>query len=746
MNNAFHQGDRGMDILHREVALEAIHDSEESFPQPKCHPETRTKMLEDLHACLLDPQVETGVVWLWGPAGAGKSAIMQTLAGRLQDAGGLGGSFFFKRGHPVRGSGKRLFATIAFQLAVSVPWLRSPISQVVEKDSSIVTRRIDTQMQRLISDPCRLHADENSAPVAILIDGLDECEGHGNQLEILRAIFNFLSNHPTPFRFIVASRPEPHIREMFDSPAHHDSYQSFNVEQSFVDVRKYLEDEFSRIRCEHATMARIPSPWPSVDVVEDLVQSSSGHFIYAATIIKFIDDKNYRPKQRLAMVQDGSSPQSKAAFDALDHLYLTILRSAPRSSELIPILCALANFDLTSVTVDHLLGFEDGDAQLLLRGLHSVFHIPPQEYVFGKIVAHHASFLDFLDNASRSQEFYVGTPNLKMDLARSFLEFCAGDHREGWTDYIGPHAPAQNLFRFITSLPPSVELCSIIERMNARYIFETFHGVTSVLAWLKKFPSASPQLITLWEDYAYMTGVRKLFSDTDDECGLDWDSIRCERITSCPKLFQAFVVMAFLGDPLSYVRDVLDIAWEELRGMICSLRPNNIRNQQPLLESVVQSPLPPAIHPQFVYRDLALQCIRVAIAPDNSRDHVERKFGLLVRSCPPCLVLLREVCCSLPLAIFAKEEDYSGDGFDEMVYHISKWMEPFPDPSLAATWKQVIARQRERPCTAESVVQQHTERWEEAWRRTTQEWNELLGELHLHPILEIPSKLKLNTR
>ncbi|KAJ7196329.1 hypothetical protein B0H12DRAFT_965411, partial [Mycena haematopus] len=232
-------------------------------------------------------------------------------------------------------------------------------------------------------------------PVPILIDGLDECEGHGIQEEILRAIRNSSYEQPIPLRFIVASRPEPHIREVFDSPLYIGNYRSFNVEQSFADVHKYLGDEFSRIHREHHTMGAIPSPWPSHDVLWELVRKSSGYFVYASTIIKFVDDKNYRPTERLAVVQDGTG--STSAFDALDQLYLAILLPAP------PILCAITNFDLSVGKIDQLFGLADSDTQLLLRGLHSVLDIPSNDNRI--ISSHHASFLDFLNNPDRSQNF-----------------------------------------------------------------------------------------------------------------------------------------------------------------------------------------------------------------------------------------------------------------------------------------------------------------------------------------------------
>ncbi|KAJ6457708.1 hypothetical protein C8R45DRAFT_1184420 [Mycena sanguinolenta] len=353
--NNFH-GTRGIDILHRTVALAAVHDSAENFPQPKCHPETRIEMLKDLpKRALREADGRPDILWLCGPAGAGKSAIMQTLARQLQHAGTLSGCFFFKRGHATRGNGKTLSATIAYQLALWVPWLRTVISQVVENDTSIV-------IQELVSEPCGAHGDHD--PLIILIDGIDECHGSDIQEEILLSVCKSSSKGPIPLRFIVATRPEPlsHIREVFDSPVYLAKFLSLNVEQSFHDVGKYLRDEFSRIHRTHSIVARVPSPWPSFDVLEELFEKSSSHFIYASTVIKFIDDKNYRPTERLAVVQVGRSRKSESPFDALDQLYATILHSTARPSERILILCAIANFDLSAAAIEQLFRLVDGDA------------------------------------------------------------------------------------------------------------------------------------------------------------------------------------------------------------------------------------------------------------------------------------------------------------------------------------------------------------------------------------------------
>ncbi|KAJ7830687.1 hypothetical protein B0H13DRAFT_1529008, partial [Mycena leptocephala] len=101
---------------------------------------------------------------------------------------------------------------------------------------------------------------------------------------------------------LIVSRPEPHIREIFIGSLNK-LHCPLNVNQAFEDVRKYLVDEFARIHREHrATMATVSYPWPSSEIIEDLIHKSSGYFIYASTIIKFIDNKNFRPKERLAVI------------------------------------------------------------------------------------------------------------------------------------------------------------------------------------------------------------------------------------------------------------------------------------------------------------------------------------------------------------------------------------------------------------------------------------------------------------
>ncbi|KAJ6555419.1 hypothetical protein DFH09DRAFT_570910 [Mycena vulgaris] len=422
-NNMHSSWGKGIDILHRAVALEALHDSADSFPQPKCHPETREDMLNKLWNYATNRGPCDQILWLYGPAGAGKSAIMWSLCERLQEAGRLGGTFFFKRGHPTRGNAKSLFSTIAYRMALRIPDLKGPIAHTVEDDPSLVAATPEIQLRQLILRPCQSLI--NQAPPVIIIDGLDECDGPQLQYEILRMMGRSLQDHHRglPVRILISSRPEPDIREMTEPTSRFGScYYPFNVEQSFEDVRKYLSDEFSRIHDDHReTMMKVARPWPSEAVLETIVRKSSGQFIYASTIIKFVDDKDFRPVDRLAAVMGSNTLETFRPFDALDRLYMEILRPVAGRPRLLDVLCVIFNFRVFTHEIEQLLELQPGDVRLLLRGLHSILSVPsPEEARY--ISAHHASFRDFLWDSNRSGEFYVCGFEHRLGLVRSILK------------------------------------------------------------------------------------------------------------------------------------------------------------------------------------------------------------------------------------------------------------------------------------------------------------------------------------
>jgi hypothetical protein len=167
-------------------------------------------------------------------------------------------------------------------------------------------------------------------------------------------------------------------------------------------------------------MARVAIPWPSQEIFDQFVNKSSGYFIYASTVIKFVDDNNFRPTERLERLQETLSLESP--FSGIDQLYTQILSKVPDRLPLLSILKAItfSKFRLSSVTVEKLLELKAGDVQLTLRNLHSVLNVPDK--YSSHISAYHASFQDFLQDAERAGKFYIGTEQLCVDLAHSVFK------------------------------------------------------------------------------------------------------------------------------------------------------------------------------------------------------------------------------------------------------------------------------------------------------------------------------------
>ncbi|KAJ6551280.1 hypothetical protein B0H19DRAFT_1378054 [Mycena capillaripes] len=719
VNHIQRQGESGLHILHHSIAGDAFHDAAERYPQPECHPETRTKLLEELcnwsHGnCSLDDidsenddsenekdeehlKNKKGfkLLWLYGPAGAGKSAIAQSLCQKLQREGSLGGAFFFQRGHSSRGNGKRLFPTIAYQLSFCLPELKRAICDAVEDDPSIMSRSLSTQLQRLIIEPCRrtLHG----RTFTVIIDGLDECEGQDIQREILCSIGR--SNEPQlPLQFLVASRPEPHIRDVFTDVLN-GIHRPVNIKQSFEDVEKYLLAEFARIHREHrATMSRVPIPWPSADIIDDLVKKSSGYFAYAFTVIKFIDDKNFRPTKRLELVVGIKEPDLGSPFAALDQLYIQILCEVHDRPRLLKILAAI--LFLHRLSVDHLeqlLKFEEGDIRLALRGLHSVIDFSKEDDVDSHIVVHHASFLDFLQDSHRAGEFYVGGGSAVTDFFCRILEAFSYKHEDHFLNRRG-HVSWQldkPALQCITFSEPSSDLVSLFRSFNPDFLFHQVYnhsGITvMVLDWLKKSQPLPDDIIRVWEDYHFMSYCESEWDKPKIQVtGKDWSryhQVLSQASPSLLKILRAIPLVVHYGmtSHLFKTRLLLDFSWDEMRTAFSSLRSlkdqdggedfirkvSNVALDRGLLpwsfDSMMWDFACGALHAlQQIVRGEVDPCILVSLAG----------WSRYLRSCPPSPKLLQDLCEIEPIL----KGTYRKVLADVQCHNVVHWLKTFPEP------------------------------------------------------------------
>jgi NACHT domain len=415
----------GLHILSQFTSLGAIHDSSERFPPPKCHPDTRHEVIGIVMRWIEDDNPDSSVFWIYGPAGAGKSAIVQTLAELIQASGRCyGGSFFFSRGKIGRDQAHHLFTTIAYQLAFHNTSFREHLNQILYENPTLPSKPINIQMQALIVEPlAKLNGSLHSVPV-IIVDGLDECNGHDAQQLILTVIAEAQRKSRTSLRFLVASRPEAHIRETFDSNQLYTMTRRLVLDEKFnpnKDIEVYLKDGFNSIYEQHKQfMADIEKPWPSDGVIDLLVQKASGQFIYAATVLKFVGEEYYRPNKQLDIVLQ-PTPRRSTAFPDLDALYTQILLTCPHRASLLLILGTILTFHCPQLpeVIEDIFQMERNEVNLVLRSLRSLVRIPGlechgsqhDEEAEGEddkgLRFYHASFHDFLVDQNRSGPFYI---------------------------------------------------------------------------------------------------------------------------------------------------------------------------------------------------------------------------------------------------------------------------------------------------------------------------------------------------
>ncbi|KAF8345517.1 hypothetical protein F5887DRAFT_965451 [Amanita rubescens] len=369
------ENQRAFQKLEPYVSHGAFHDSSVRFPPPKCHPSTREQVLKTIKDWIQANETKDRILWLYGSAG--------TIAEYCISDDKLGAAFFFSRGDSNRNNAYRLFPTLAWQLSSYIPEVKERISILMRRDPLVPTRSIEAQFEKFI-----MAVPPISTSRIVIIDGVDECVDETIQHHFLTLLLDaFTDGEKVPLRFLVCSRPESHIKEAF--------YQR-----------------------------------SAICLLDQLVQNSSGQFIYAATIVKFVGDKYSHPGKQLDIVLGiRRRSSSSSPFADLDQLYLEILARQPDQYFLktfLNIMCMcleglmweINGDDFTMLSIV-LLKLAEGELWAKLRGLHSLLNISESDL---SIRSYHASFPDFLRDAERSSEYYFDRVSWPRAFVELFLE------------------------------------------------------------------------------------------------------------------------------------------------------------------------------------------------------------------------------------------------------------------------------------------------------------------------------------
>ncbi|KAF9549498.1 hypothetical protein CPC08DRAFT_769061 [Agrocybe pediades] len=459
-----YQGQKApFDKLTDAIAPNAFHDSAARFDPPKCHPRTRVKILDDVMGWILGQGQDVPVkpfLWLNGGAGAGKSAIAQSTVERCKEQGLRLASFFFNKSDPTRNHAGLLVATLAYQLLQAFPGteVQTQILSAIAEEPLIFTKRLQRQFTALVVQPLKTYLSTHQFPkpqtsFLIVIDGLDECIAPtSSQKTILSDLSKILYNSNPCIQIFVASRPEHDITLSFSSEYLCDNHTFISLDldaqpEAKADVRLYLVDRFAHIKDgfnKRTKGSKLDESWPAETVIEKLVKNSSGQFIYAATVIRYVESTRHRPDRRLDMVlelrpHDGDSP-----FAELDALYANILKSSSNIEKVLEVLSLGVLKVLTTKEepgsvneIEKVLAYDEGEVEMLFCDLGALVTFSQSPRSTLKIL--HASLYDYLLDEARSNQFHI-------DLYGKYI----GRHMANVLNYIASCGPEYDPYDFLS--------------------------------------------------------------------------------------------------------------------------------------------------------------------------------------------------------------------------------------------------------------------------------------------------------
>ncbi|KAF8185687.1 hypothetical protein BJ912DRAFT_852650 [Pholiota molesta] len=281
------------------VAPSAFHNSAQRVDPPRCHPDTRVEIMQAIYDWIIKSGYrDEYFLWLNGAAGAGKSAIMQSIAERCVLAAIAVASYFFVRTDSTRNTMAPLVATLAYQLIQAIPDTADDILLTIERNPLIFQQSLEDQLRELIIQPLLRLPPHLQRLFVVFIDGLDECNDRAHQSNLLKILGNVSSGRNIPVVFVIASRREPQIEAEFCRNQVVDILTTIPLDdiQASDDIRRDLDAKFKEIKDTHLRRRSLAPDWPPSAVIEQIVEKSSGQFIYSSVIIGYISLPHGHPR------------------------------------------------------------------------------------------------------------------------------------------------------------------------------------------------------------------------------------------------------------------------------------------------------------------------------------------------------------------------------------------------------------------------------------------------------------------
>jgi len=292
----------------------------------------------------------------------------------------------------------KFITTFAYQLAHFLPSVQQSMKTALN-DPSIPNDRRQDQFTNLIIRPVQ-SITKPSSPMIIVIDGLDEYDELSGKFPLKDLIQLLVRNLPgLPFRLLFTSRPEARIKTIFSRMSSATCCIALQDYRDSNEIFDYLRLNLSSVR----EPGELPQGWPSERDLHHLAQKSEGIWIYASTLVKFVDDEYGYPPQKLELAL-----KAHVGLDALFEQVLGDAKKYPHFSLVLGALVFVRNdpnpptiFGLSQL----LLLNSVHDVRVALRGCLSILLVPDRDDDY--IRPYHASLFDFLTDPNRRMDHFI---------------------------------------------------------------------------------------------------------------------------------------------------------------------------------------------------------------------------------------------------------------------------------------------------------------------------------------------------
>lgn len=413
--------DHAWERLVKVAVHRAIYNAEPRALSP-CLENTRITVLKSIRQ-IVDEKSQKHV-WLHGFPGSGKTSILFTIADELRRQGRLAGTFFFSHNSVDATMCDYIVPTLAYQLALAFPAIKSEIVKTVVDDPALLSdlKARKDQIQCLITK--HLWRFQFKPPVAFIIDALDESCSPLEAVRMARLLAEAIRTYKVPgeklldIHIILASRPSLRIDGGVLLHGFGD-IQEISLQDDDgeirTDIRHFLAHELQRIVDFRKLCLGDVLEWPSPCQMDNLATKVGNSFLCASIAIKYIaHPKKYPPSRLDAFL---TSPGATAdAYADLDHIYRDIIKD---NGALVRHLIDIVNL-AQPLSRSQLLQFFPSDQSeglnLALEEFSSILVVSSEQPKI-PIQPYHSSLIEFFADSRRCHGHYIEPTEIHRSLA-----------------------------------------------------------------------------------------------------------------------------------------------------------------------------------------------------------------------------------------------------------------------------------------------------------------------------------------